>query len=1357
MRQLLFSLFLIHSLPAFGLTFSQSPLNLPQSPPANLLFSLSVEHPTGNSAAYATSSFSTTTLYDGYFDSNKCYNYVVTNATPTGAISSSQPNEYFQPVFMTSASINYSCNQSGTRAWSGNFLNWLTMTKLDIFRKSLTGGAREFDTATQTFLLRSFIDGHSATSVFPDVTVGSTNVTKYTPLVPIQSYKIANFSISNYGQSCRSGCNASELYGSRFRIIDPTNANESTDVQSGTITFPNNILKVSVLVCDPSVGLESNCKPYISNGSTTFKPEGLIQKNQSVRYGVFSYAPVDYLDQREGGMLREPLKNVGLQSYVGVNQFQDNTLPEIDPTTGVFLFDPDGLYTQAPKSTSVVAPIYQLAQLNWNNSGLINYINQFGYKSVPSLGGWHYIKFDNPAELYYETVRYLSLAYNGTTQNATPEYTKNIKTGQPFSSTVSDGFPLLTQYNDPIVDKCQSNYVVFLSDANNFCDGRIPGGVIYSGQAGSSASSGQCANTNATLSNPIPNLYVLDWIYKLEGYESGYSDIDYNSSNLMNCPGGARGCFTSSTPNIAGLAYWAHVNDIRSDLNGFQSVTTYVMDVHENTNRAQNGTAPYAFGQDPTNLWLAAKYGGFIYNDSTNWNKNPNANNLTWSSNNDGVPDTFLKGDSASNMQASLQKLFSKLVSDNIYKGNGRIAVSLPLIPQNTKIYQAYYANPSYGQWEGNVLMASPTYSSIGNTVTYNVEGAVNFNQGAAGWLLDSTVAGQTPRQIIASVPSPTGASLVGAAFQWDNIGSSTQALFKNNNDSDALGELRLNYVRGDRSNEVSSSNPTGFRARPSTVLGDIINSSPVYVSSVMAGYSDSDFPLGTPPFTGFAKLVSSRLPMVYVGANDGMLHGFDGNTLKEVFAFIPNSVLENLKNFSSTSYAHNYFVDETPLVVDVPLPVRGWTTQLIGFPGMGGTGLFALDITSPDTTRPDVNLSEAETNASNIVLWELNSKTDGDIGYILNRGQINRQFNGVTMQVGRMSNNRWAVITGNGYKSPNNSTGLLVVFLDSANGVPSYKKVMIQGATGGLSTPTSVDIDRDGIIDYAYAGDLSGNVWRFNLQGNPNTWSAFKLFTAIDTNNGWGGSGTNRPQPIGTAPAVAASCSGGGVMVYVGTGTYFDVNDNSISSQGQSLYALSDKLDTTPISKSQLVVQMYDHWAVVNGKAQSNLSTNIGFTTNNPVDWSIVRGWEWDSIGDKIVTPPYVVNGLVYFTSIIPLAAVATNACTSSGLWNNFFVLNACTGGSPSKNTIDHFYHGKVDNDGMINGKVFSQLSDAWSKTKADTNYIDSSAWINPAAFACTTPPCLPLSTGYISGVGVGVDLGYGPPKRKSWTQILQ
>jgi Tfp pilus tip-associated adhesin PilY1 len=419
-----------------------------------------------------------------------------------------------------------------------------------------------------------------------------------------------------------------------------------------------------------------------------------------------------------------------------------------------------------------------------------------------------------------------------------------------------------------------------------------------------------------------------------------------------------------------------------------------------------------------------------------------------------------------------------------------------------------------------------------------------------------------------------------------------------------------VNYLRGERDNE----RPLGrqFRERPldEGLLGDIVNSTPVFVGPPEQFRRDSlQFPIAPADlYSTYKQDNTARRPLVYVGANDGMLHAFDADDGTEVFSYVPDKILADrpyanpLFQLTSPAYGHKYFVDGTPAVNDVFIDPTGgsdraWSTVLIGSLRAGGKGYFALDVTDPSAY-------DTEGNAAAQVLWEFDDGDDtypvdaagnpvgGSVGALQDLQGLPVKDLGYTFSVPSvvMTNadaigsgsetgsggiaspeKKWAAIFGNGYNSTHGVAKLFVNFiedgidgwdpgdfvkLDTGFGVPAPGE-QNEGLPNGLGTPRLVDLNGDGTADYGYAGDLLGNLFRFDLTDpDPANWSVTKIFEATYTD------GTQ--QPITTQPIVTRNPQAQGVIVIFATGSFITTPDG-VSSDIQSLYGIWDRVQTSP------------------------------------------------------------------------------------------------------------------------------------------------------------------------------------------------
>ena len=460
-----------------------------------------------------------------------------------------------------------------------------------------------------------------------------------------------------------------------------------------------------------------------------------------------------------------------------------------------------------------------------------------------------------------------------------------------------------------------------------------------------------------------------------------------------------------------------------------------------------------------------------------------------------------------------------------------------------------------------------------------------------------------------------------------------------------------VNFIRGDRSNEGSS-----YRERFS-LIGDIIHSNPVYVARPSAGY-------GFDGYLGFASSNAARAPRVYVGANDGMVHAFDAANGDEVFAYIPSMVYGNLPKLGADPYVHQYYVDGFLTAGDAKFS-GAWHSVLVGGLGAGGKGYFGLDITSA--------AAATESAAADKVLWEFTTTSTGaaNLGYSYSRPSIVK-----------MNSGDWAAVVGNGYLSATGKASLYI--LNIATGAVIAELVVSDSSANGMSSPTLIDIDSNGTVDLAYAGDLNGNVWKFDLKsGSSGGWSVAHGGLALGQT---AVSGTSR-QPITTAPEVGHHPRTG-VMVYVGTGRLFSMTDGSDKST-QAVYGFWDNnwgSTDLPLATTDLVTQTLRSKTHANGASVRTASANA-------VDWDVHRGWMTTTEiegaaaadkGERVIQDLLLRDGRISFMTVNPTVATGEN-------W--FIQLNAKTGGAPTKTIVDvnvDFVLDVLDNvDGDGNGTI--------------------------------------------------------------------
>lgn len=491
-----------------------------------------------------------------------------------------------------------------------------------------------------------------------------------------------------------------------------------------------------------------------------------------------------------------------------------------------------------------------------------------------------------------------------------------------------------------------------------------------------------------------------------------------------------------------------------------------------------------------------------------------------------------------------------------------------------------------------------------------------------------------------------------GVPFQWEAGTGKLSAAEKALLDSDGKGEDRLNFLRGDRSKEGGTATKP-FRSRDSA-QGDIINSNVWYVEQPSENYSLSGY-------SSFRNTYKDRFPMVYVGGNDGMLHGFSAINGEELIAYVPKGVYPRLANLSDPAYKHKYYVDGSPFSGDVDTSDKSgsnpanWRTYLVGALGAGGKGYFVLDITQPGSGSTASEFSN--TNAENTVILDRSmdpsnpgvpASDDEDIGHIFSAPVMDDNNPYKTNQIARLNDKRWAVVMGNGYNSKNERPVLLIQYLDGAT---ELKKIVATGTQAphspvdpvldinvvgnGLSAPRLVDIDGNGTADVVYAGDIKGNLWKFDLTSNiASAWDV-AIFNGTPNKPLFTATYSGQRQPISAPPSVRANDRGaGGMMVAFGTGLNVTDADRT-NTDVQTVYSILDntryrytgtapnirlEVDTsmTPQAISgtaDLVEQEFDT-APSSGIAGSGTSAGRRFwkMKNKPVDFtdpsSPKKGW---------------------------------------------------------------------------------------------------------------------------------------------------
>jgi len=605
--------------------------------------------------------------------------------------------------------------------------------------------------------------------------------------------------------------------------------------------------------------------------------------------------------------------------------------------------------------------------------------------------------------------------------------------------------------------------------------------------------------------------------------------------------------------------------------------------------------------------------------------------------------------------------------------GTGVAAGSSSMLSTNTTLYVGTYDSRDWHGVLGAYAIVPPTSPNAGAVApnpTWSTLTTANSIPAVANRKVFTSMV-STPLPGVAATGAAAGNPFNATDPILTGTGSTLWPLLASQpNGTDQVNVV--NYLLGDPTNEVGGSGSNLYRPRPLTKLGDIVNSSPVFSYDENFGYQvlengTNPEPVGSyETYLSTTKTRSTRPAMVYVGANDGMLHAFNASSPadtttgslgiapgasssmgQELFAYVPHSVVPNLYQLSNPNYTHHFYVDGTPYVGDAFLGGTGgsWRTILVSATGAGAKGVFALDVTDPD-----------KFGASN-VLWDMDGSgfgnSDPDLGYTIGQPVVVR-----------LNDGNWYAAFGNGYVSVNGCPVLYLVKLHDSSvafGAGDVLTLRAQPtascANNGLGSPTPLDIDGNGTTDFIYAGDLQGNLWKFDVSGTTSSnWgmAAIKgatnpglLFTATPPGN------ATTLQPIVGAPTLGSGPNG--VMLYFSTGHLFATGDATDLSV-QSVYGIQDS-GVAIGTRSNLVAQTIT--TAANG-IDRMLSNNAVSLSGGNAGWVVDLLVGTNALGERVTQQPMLVGNVVVFVSDTPNAL----SCSGGGCTTFLYGINPLSGG---------------------------------------------------------------------------------------------
>lgn len=861
---------------------------------------------------------------------------------------------------------------------------------------------------------------------------------------------------------------------------------------------------------------------------------------------------------------------------------------------------------------------------------------------------------------------------------ATPLRAETAKIGRYYS------YKLNATQADPMEYSCQQNYMLLVTDGYwNESESSAIKGV-------SGSDIGNTDNVLATAARP-------------------YYDGAQASTT---CPGvgTSRGSTASSCRTLADIAFHYYSTDLRTaalgnatnTLLGRDVATNNVLTTADDKNQAQHmnffamglgidGKLGYSSDYQTSGLGDYAA----IVAGTKNWpavaNLDPTGVDDLWHATVSGRGKYF-SARNVPNVVAGLREALNKI---GARVGSAAAAATSNLEPVAGDNF-AYVASYTTLDWTGDLQSRSIDVTTGEVSSSSDCATVGSGCQWSAQTKLDNIT--WSARRIFAKPTSAASGDPL-RAFTYANLTGAEQAYFNPStlsqyaalsvsNASDITASNLVDFLRGNRGLEQDGdvSHAQIWRRR-SHVLGDIVNTQPIFMKAPNALYTDTGY-------SAFKAANASRKPLVFVSAQDGMLHAFNAHTDavtvggtavqpgEEMWAFVPSQAMETMKLLGDVNYAHRYFVDGQITVADVDFGGGDWRTILVGGQGAGGTSYFALDVTDPTSPK---------------YLWEFST---ANLGYTYSNAAVTKLHTG-----------EWVVMFSSGYNNTSNG-GDGVGYVFALNPETGAAKTGFPLSTGSGSGGSPSNLGRlalwadnpstDNTAQYVYAGDTNGDLWRFDLDstGTGHTGTAVFKLAHLEA--------SGIPQPITTKPELSAIASGTR-LILVGTGKYLE-NSDLTNTDPQAFFAVKDTLgaanlggasqetwnpvtDTLPSDSTKpMFLQRYlideaeggipiaqtdafgvtrNYRMVCAGPSQAVEPTatlptvvatgsapNYTYSCSNEdptgIDLSIHGGWfaQFPDAGERMNVDPKLVRGTLVFATNIP----AADSCTVGGRsWGNF------------------------------------------------------------------------------------------------------
>jgi len=922
--------------------------------------------------------FTNTTSYSGYFDPLTCYTY---NTTDTRFV-----------VSTVRALLATAC---ATTEWDGNFLNFATFRRFDALKRAMTGG--------DCFVARA-ADGTCPTNGTPPLKT-----------IVAQSLGIATQQ-AMIGYNAGAGANT---YVGRIPLAD--RGSSPATIWIGT--------DAAYFCVDNDVSFNSGCtdsysvRKYLIKIGLSAEPTGVIQQiGSQARFGLFEFKPVG-----DGARML-----VGLGSRQAI-AFSTSTVTTFNTNTAAMVNAVQASYpsTWTPLSESLFETARYIAQIN-STYDTLNYVYPIAYAGGVSNG----VAFGATGVGSIGAPEITALT-GAETCTVGAGYITNACGRDPYFFGSNHTPPWATTSTQV---RCCKTFVIIVTDGEPTQDTNIPAGiqdyahghhgVHCTGVDTSSPTAPINTTCNANQATTAPYLIGTSPLatatsgeHKTDYASSGnhyLDDVAYwaHTNDLRPCNGTAP---TLTDGTIAVLNVTGHC------LDGLQNITLYTF---------------FAFGNIAGRelLMHAAQLGGFEDSNNNNlpdlvteWDKVINATGAPGS---DGIPDNYFESSNVDDLEDRLMATITAIIRKS--SSGTAISVLATSASGEGSVYQAYFYTSSVGQnganvkWTGYVqglfidhlgnfredtngddklayetdYIVKTRYDNNPASLTYGTVLVDKYGDANGDGAADSatpTISGlglkdvlpfweggqqlantaSSARNLITWVDlSNDGLVNPGEQMQFSTVNSGTLSPYLRAGAAPYTSDNIINFVRGDEIAGLRTrllEAPLGSGTYKVWKLGDPIHSTPTIVAAPHTNY---DLIYGDVSYTAFYTRWQSRRQVVYVGANDGMLHAFNGGFYNkgddpctttvtehgyytkqyfaptascpkvdsgtalgnELWGFIPYQLLPQLQWLTRADYTHVYYVDLKPTVADVRIFTpdadhpNGWGTVLIGGFRMGGS-----------------------------------------------------------------------------------------------------------------------------------------------------------------------------------------------------------------------------------------------------------------------------------------------------------------------------------------------------------------------------------------------------------------------------------